>query len=145
MSDYTVSVHQLVFRSDLQPLRQDDRYQQRERRRHGDFPDPDNYASHQRGQRPSYDDGDQSRPSYQGQRGFAPPSGPPPRRPAEFGSLGGLDRGDFASDEDINRMVATGEFEDRRGSGRQAQGLAYGRGAGGERGGAYGGYGAPTG
>ena len=138
-------------------MRQGDRYQQpggrREERRGGrpdDFPDPDNYASHQRGQRPYGDNDDQHRPpSFQGQRGFPSPSGSPPsgRGAPGFGHLGGLDRGDFASDEDINRMVATGEFGARRGSGGrgQAQEQGYGRGASGGRGGAYGQYEAPTG
>ncbi|KAF8548355.1 hypothetical protein OG21DRAFT_775079 [Imleria badia] len=79
------------------------------------------------GQRPYQGDDDeprrgQSYPSQgQGQRGYAPPSGPLPsgRGPSsEFaskGSLGGLDQGDFATDEDIDRMVTSGEFDGRQG------------------------------
>ena len=89
-----------------------------------------NYGSQQQQQhnRPPYQGGDNDdeprRPPYssqsqaqgQGQgRGYAPPSGPPT---VGHGSLGGLDRGDFASDADIDRMVASGEFDGRRGQGQ---------------------------
>lgn len=121
------------------------RHEQHGRRGHqDDYDDHDNHGSQGRGQRP-YDDDDRRRPqqSYQpeGQgRGYGPPSGR-----GDFGSLGGLDRGDFATDEDIARMVSTGEFNERGGSGRQGQGRGYGGSQGGERGDAYGRYDAPTG
>ena len=117
-----------------------------------DYDDRDNHGSHHRGQQRPYDDDDQRRPqSYQsqgqGRGGYGPPSGPPPseRGASAFGSLGGLDRGDFATDEDIDRMVTTGEFDERRGSGRQGQGRGYGGSQGGERRDAYDQYDKPTG
>ncbi|KAG9314770.1 hypothetical protein JVU11DRAFT_3853 [Chiua virens] len=89
----------------------------------------DNYGSHPHGRGRFDDDDDVRRPAGLG-RGYTPPSGPPPfagtagRGPAGFSSQGGLDRGDFASDADIQRMVTSGEFNER--PKRQEFGSGYG-------------------
>lgn len=115
--------------------------------RHDDYDTYDNHGSQHHGQRRRDDDDDEPRRPLSGQafqsqgqgRGYAPPSGPPPsaRGPSAFASQGGLDRGDFATDEDIERLVASGELDKRQG--RQG----YGYGGGGES--AYGRYDAPSG
>jgi len=107
------------------------------------------YGSQQRrSDRDTYEDDGPRRPQGFG-GGYVPPSGPPPGRTSGFGTQGGLDRGDFATDEDIQRMVTSGELGGRPGG---RQGHAYDRdgegGYGGTgRGGGGGGdrYGAPPG
>ncbi|KAF8123395.1 hypothetical protein EV363DRAFT_1356322 [Boletus edulis] len=106
----------------------------------------DRIGSQLQGQRLYGDDDDDARrsQSYQGRgQGYTPPPGPPPSSRAPFGSgsQGGLDRGDFASDADIDRMVSAGEFNERQ-TGRDDFG--YG-GANVERRNAYGRDDAPTG
>ncbi|KAH0832849.1 hypothetical protein J3R83DRAFT_11776 [Lanmaoa asiatica] len=132
--------------------RREARHERHDRGGQDDYDNNDNYGSGHRGQRyhAGDDDDEPRRPqSYQSQgygqgRGYAPPTGPPSsaHNPSAFGSLGGLDRGDFASDADIDRMVTSGELNER--SGRRGYGDQY-SGAGGEREDTYGRYDAPSG
>ncbi|KIJ13178.1 hypothetical protein PAXINDRAFT_170790, partial [Paxillus involutus ATCC 200175] len=74
---------------------------------------------------------------YSNQGYQAPPGPPQAHGPSAFSSQGGLDRGDFASDDDFQRMMSAGSFQ----GGQQRQ--QYGESAGPGRNN-HGGYDAPA-
>ncbi|KIK91533.1 hypothetical protein PAXRUDRAFT_797072 [Paxillus rubicundulus Ve08.2h10] len=65
---------------------------------------------HNRSDRPDADDQRSGFESGYSNQGYQAPPGPPHGSTA-FASQGGLDRGDFASDVDIDRMMASGSFQ----------------------------------